>query len=104
MKVTRPPAPVPFEKLNDATPAVRDKMRPDPLMEVSKKFEAIFVNEMVSSMRKTVARGGLIPESHAEKVYQSMLDYEHSVKIAESGQLGLSNMIYEHLLRTQNRR
>jgi Rod binding domain-containing protein len=78
--------------------------QPDPLMQVSKRFEALFVNEMIASMRKTIVRGGLVPESHAEKVYQSMLDFEHASRVAESGQLGLSRMIYDHLLRTQNRR
>ncbi|MBY0371885.1 rod-binding protein, partial [bacterium] len=39
-----------------------------------------------------------------ERIYQSMLDSEHAGKIAESNQLGLSNLIYEHLLRTTGAR
>lgn len=76
----------------------------DPLMAVSKSFEAVFINQMISAMRKTVTKGGFIPESQAEKVYQSMLDYEHAQKMADSGEIGLSKLIYEHLLRTQIRR
>lgn len=68
------------------------------LMKVSKEFEAIFVNQMVSTMRKTVAKGGLVPESNAEKIYQSMLDYEYSKKISDSGQIGLWKIVYDHLL------
>ena len=58
------------------------------------------MNQMVSEMRKTVVRGGLIPESQAEKVYQSMLDSDYAQKIADSEQVGLSKMIYQQLLRT----
>ena len=70
------------------------------LHDISKQFEALFVNQMVSEMRKTVVRSGFIPESHAEKVYQSMLDTDYAQKIADSEQVGLSKMIYQQLLRS----
>ncbi len=70
------------------------------LKQVSKQYEALFVNQLVSAMRKTVDRtGSLVPESHAEKTYQNLLDYEHSQRIADSELLGLSKLVYEHLLR-----
>lgn len=74
------------------------------LKEVAQKFEAVFVNQMVGSMRKTVSRGGLVPESQAEKVFRGMLDQQHAEKISQSDQLGLSQMIYDHLLRMHFRR
>jgi Rod binding domain-containing protein len=67
------------------------------LMEVSKQFEGIFVNQMVSAMRKTVVRQGIVPESHAERVYQGMLDQEHAQKLTDSGELGLAALVYQHL-------
>lgn len=69
------------------------------LKAVSQQFEAIFVNQLVGEMRKTVNRSDLVPESQGEKVYQSMLDNEYSQKIADSDQLGLAKIVYEHLLR-----
>ena len=75
-------------------PAAEQKMR-----EVAKSFESIFVNQMVGAMRKTVQKGGLIPESNAQRVYQSMLDTEYANKIADSNMLGLSELIYQHILR-----
>lgn len=70
----------------------------------AKQFEALFVNQMVSAMRKTVVKGGLVPESNAERVYQSMLDNQYSEKMADTEQLGLSQMIYDHLLRQSRAR
>lgn len=73
------------------------------LKELSKQFEGIFVNQMVSAMRKTVVHQGLVPESHAERIYQGMLDQEHAQKITETGELGLADLIYKHL-KTQSTR
>lgn len=77
---------------------VREEKHPE-VRKVAKQFEALFVNQMVSAMRKTVVKGGLVPESNAERVYQSMLDSQYSEKMADTEQLGLSQMIYDHLLR-----
>lgn len=92
-----------------ATPQVAQDSKPvmseqdKKLMEVSKQFEGIFVNQMVSAMRKTVAHEGVVPQSHAERVYQGMLDQEHAQKITDSGELGLANLVYQHL-KTQTSR
>ena len=71
------------------------------IKQVSKSFESLFVNQLVTEMRKTVVKQGLVPESHAEKVYQSLLDSEYSQKISETEQLGLSKLVYDHLLRNR---
>lgn len=71
------------------------------LRKVSQQFEGMFVNHLVTAMRKTVTKGGFVPESHAERVYQGMLDSEYSQRMAETNQTGLSQLIYEHLLRAQ---
>ena len=69
------------------------------IRQVARQFESIFVNQMVGAMRKTIIKDGLIPESNAEKMYQSLLDAEYAQKISETDQMGLSNMVYDHLLR-----
>lgn len=69
------------------------------MKKVSQSFESLFVNHMVGEMRKTIARASLVPQSQSEKIFQGMLDQEYSQKISESEQIGLSKMIYDHLLR-----
>jgi flagellar protein FlgJ len=91
VKITPNPPPPP---INDAPSAQDVKLK-----KLSKQFEAIFVNQLVSAMRKTVTHDGFVPESQAERVYKSMLDSEYSGKISDSNQLGLSNMVYEQLKR-----
>ncbi len=87
---------------NNAAPILQAEAKKDPIKEVSEAYEAIFLNQLVSAMRKTVPKeGGLIPETHAERVFQSMLDSEYSQKMAQSEQIGLSRLIYEQLLRSK---
>ncbi len=69
------------------------------LRKVSQSFESLLVNQMVGEMRKTISRASLVPQSQSEKIFQGMLDNEYSQKISQSEQIGLSKMIYDHLLR-----
>ena len=79
--------------------ALASQKEDEAMKKVSRQFESLLVNQMVGEMRKTVGTGGgLVPQSHAEKVYQSMLDQEYSQKLSESDQIGLSKLIYDHLL------
>ena len=98
MKIAAPASP-PMAQAPQDVLSEQDKK----LMAVSKQFEGIFVNQMVSAMRKTVVHEGIVPESQAERVYQGMLDQEHAQHITDSGELGLANLVYQHL-KTQSSR
>jgi len=95
MKVNHNPAPMVAPEKSDEGISERDK---EGMKKVSKQFESILVNQMVGEMRKTVSRSSLFPESHAERVYRSMLDSEYAQKISETEQIGLSKVIYDQLL------
>lgn len=82
---------------------VRERENPE-LRKLARQFEAVFVNQMIGAMRKTVPQGGLIPESGAERTFKTMLDNENAARIADAEQLGLSAIIYEHLLRSAQQR
>lgn len=69
------------------------------LKEVSKSFEALFINHMIGEMRKTVNKSGFIPEGAGEKIYRGMLDQEYAKSISEKDELGISKLVYDHLLR-----
>jgi len=68
------------------------------LREAANDFEAIFVKQMLETMRKTSIETNLIPKSEGEKVFQSMLDEHYSKIMATSGSLGLGEMIYQQLI------
>jgi Rod binding domain-containing protein len=85
-----------LERDSGLSPEDRDKLKA-----LSRQFESVLLNQMVGAMTHSVSHeDGFIPESHAEKVYRSMLDSEYAQRLADTEQIGLSHMIYEHLLRT----
>lgn len=83
-----------FKKILDKAVASREDKQ---LMDAARQFEAMFVFQMFQQMRQTVEKGGLIEESMGEKIFQGMLDQEISEKAAETGSLGLAELIYGQL-------
>ena len=87
-----------YHKLAPGSGTVQE--RREALKEAARDFESIFINQMISAMRKTVHDGGLVKKSSGEKIYESMLDEEWSKKLAgKSGSGGLSEMLYQQLSR-----
>ncbi|NLM39328.1 MAG: flagellar biosynthesis protein FlgJ [Firmicutes bacterium] len=69
------------------------------LQEASEQFESLFLNILLSEMRKTVPDNELFGGGRAEKIFQSMLDQEIADNAARSQSLGLAKMIYEQMER-----
>ena len=67
------------------------------LREVANDFEAIFIQQMLKTMRKTSFESDLLPKSEGEKVFQSLLDEQYALISAKSGSLGLGETIYQQL-------
>ena len=67
------------------------------LREAASDFEAIFAQQMLKSMRDATLKSDLIKVSEGERVFQEMLDQHRSEQLADSGSLGLGEMIYTQL-------
>ena len=64
------------------------------------QFEAIFAKMMLSEMRKTVDKKGIISGGWAEEIYQDMLDDQYSSTLAKNANLGLADELYRQLSKT----
>ena len=62
-----------------------------------RELEAVFINMMLSTMRSTVAEGGLVEKSSGEKMMQSMLDREMAGNMAKAGGIGLGELLYRQM-------
>ncbi|MEG3638550.1 rod-binding protein [Magnetococcus sp. PR-3] len=73
------------------------------LRKAAANFEAMFIKQLLGSMRKTVpdfGDGGLMRKSNGEKIFRDMLDQEYAdVASKGNGGLGLKEAIYEQLTR-----
>ncbi len=67
------------------------------LKKVSMEFESIFLNYMLSQMRKTVPDDPLMEKSNAKEIYESMYDESISKELAKAGGIGLAGMLYKQL-------
>ena len=67
------------------------------LRETASEFEAIFIQQMLKSMRETSFESDLLPKSEGEKIFRSLLDEQYANISAKSGSLGLGEMIYQQL-------
>jgi Rod binding domain-containing protein len=61
------------------------------------QFEGIFAKMMLTEMRKTVDKNGLISGGWAEDIYQDMLDDQYSSTLAKNANFGLADELYRQL-------
>ena len=64
--------------------------------ETATQFEALFINEMLKSMRQTIEKSDL-NGSDAEDTFQEMYDRELSQQLAKRNTLGVADMLVKHL-------
>ena len=83
------------------------RLSPQEMLRLQKsatEFEAIFLKQMLTSMRKTIPKtpgseGALIRESEGEKIFRDMLDGEYARIMSQRGRgFGLREAILEQTL------
>ncbi|UER67914.1 rod-binding protein [Borrelia sp. BU AG58] len=68
------------------------------LYEASLEFEAIFINQMLKSMRSSLKKeNNLISEGQTEEIFEDMLYLERAKQIAKSKSFGLADLIYNQI-------
>jgi Rod binding domain-containing protein len=67
------------------------------LRKVSKDFETIFLQMMLKEMRNSVQKSGLMGDSQATDMFESMQDEQISKQLASAGGIGIGSMIYGQL-------
>ena len=84
-----------FSGLNELRKAAKD----DPetaTLEVAKQFESIFIQMMLKGMRATVPKDSLFGSNQMDS-YQDMADQQTALAMAETGGVGLAEVIKRQL-------
>src|SRR6056297_2692467 len=79
--------------------SAEDTAKNERLKETCSDFQAIFVKQMLDSMRKTVNKSGLLEGGQAEEIFEDMLYDEYAQSISKNGDIGLDDMLYKQLSR-----
>ena len=64
--------------------------------EVASQFEALFIQQMMKSMRDAVPKSDLMQSDHL-KTYQSMADQQMAVSLSQKGGIGIARMLVEQM-------
>lgn len=78
-------------------PNAKDIDRKSPLYEQCLEFEGIFVKMMLTEMRKSVDKAGLVDGGYAEELFEDMLYDEYAKDMTKNARFGLSDQIYLQL-------
>lgn len=71
------------------------------LREAALDLEALFLQQLVSAMQRTVPReDGVFGQSKAEELFRGMLDEEWANLMAKSGDIGLARNLYDQLVQS----
>lgn len=79
---------------NPRLPRDREETR---LREVSREFEALFIKQMLDTMRKTIQKSELNDGGFAEEIYEDMLYDQYAQTMAKTKSFGIAEMLYNQL-------
>jgi len=68
------------------------------LKEACREFEALFLEQILKGLDRTIMRSGLFPEGLEIKIYRDLFYQELSKEISGHG-LGISDLLYRELSR-----
>jgi flagellar protein FlgJ len=71
------------------------------LRKAAEQFEALFIQEMLKSMRASVEKDELTNNTHME-TYEALFDREVSLQMAKRGAVGIADMLVGNLERQQS--
>lgn len=70
----------------------------DALREAAIEFESLFINHLLSTMRRTIPKSELFGEtSFARETFEGMFDEELAKVMARAGGIGLADMLMRQL-------
>ena len=85
-------------KLESVKKQVLDSEKDKELKSACEGFEAIFMKEMIQSMRNTLPGDALFKESNATNIYKSMQDQNLAESLSKSqNSTGLKEFLYQQL-------
>jgi Rod binding domain-containing protein len=71
--------------------------RSSKLYEACVEFEALFIKQMLTAMRKSVTKTGLLDGGMGQDIFEDMLYDEYSKTMAKTAGFGLADTVYQHL-------
>ncbi|HHY37014.1 MAG TPA: flagellar biosynthesis protein FlgJ [Firmicutes bacterium] len=100
MTVNWPPALNPAgegSRLTAAPGVDRQRNEDEKLLAACQDFEAIFWQQILRQMRRSIPKAGLVDGGTGEEIFQDFLDGEYARILARQGAGSLARLLYEQL-------
>jgi Rod binding domain-containing protein len=81
----------------------KKKLDRDKLKKSCADFEALFTQQLLKSMRQTTLRSDVMGKGAGKDMYESLFDQELSKSLAKRGGLGLGMMMYNRMVRQEEK-
>ncbi|HBG46144.1 MAG TPA: hypothetical protein DDW94_04050 [Deltaproteobacteria bacterium] len=97
-----------MNSIGPITPGRTDELKslardnPAELKKAVADFEALFINQMLKTMRETIDKNELFHGGSGEEIYTSLLDTELSKDMARAGGIGLGEMLLRELSKVES--
>ena len=86
---------------NPAFMKLKGAKSPEMIDKAAKEFESFFLSQMLDQISSGISSEGLFGGGHAEKVFRGLLNQEYGKSIAQSGGVGIADMVKVEMLRMQ---
>ncbi|MBN2221290.1 MAG: rod-binding protein [Vallitaleaceae bacterium] len=83
-----------FKKIMEAAMKNEDD---EALQSACKDFEAYYIQQLFTQMRKTIPDGGMFAESNERNIYEDMLYEEHAKNLSKGKGIGIADVMYRQL-------
>ena len=81
-------------KLNDLGKVINSNdPRQEKLKKAAEGFESMFINLMLSQMRKTIPKSDLIDGGNAQEIFETMFYDEIAKRVSQRGELGIADKL-----------
>lgn len=89
----------PLQFTNETTKSLvsEKKYNAEQLKKTCQEFEALFTEQMLKTMWKTVPSGGLLPKSQAQKIWEDMYVEQIAKEISGGKGLGIADSLFRQL-------
>jgi peptidoglycan hydrolase FlgJ len=67
------------------------------LKEVCAEFEALFLSQMLKTMRSSMAGGGVLGKSHQGEIYGSLMDEKMALNMSTKRGIGIGDILFKKL-------
>lgn len=81
--------------------ALKKEQDQEKIEKTAEDFEAFFLTKMMETMFEGISTDGMFGGGHAEKIYRSMLLDQYGRTMAQTGGIGVKDMVMRSILEMQ---